>query len=308
MADQGNPLTLGRVPLNMDFVDLPGSDEPVHLSVTEIVGYVDRLLPVGCRAPVELHLAECSAVRANVTEFTRVLQCARFLRADDPSRRPAPAARPRSGGLAPRVIVALLAGALLVGPTKAVAQATPTAAATVTDMMPARPGDLIRLKVWREPDLSGDFAVDERGDVVLPQLGSVDVGTMPAESLKTMVRRRLGTFLSHPAIDVTVLRRVQVVGAVQKPGLYHIDPTMTIGDALALAGGLTPSGRTNRVEIIREGQKLPDRLDGRVLISQSSLRSGDQLYVPERSWVSRNTATILAGLSAISALAYAFTR
>ncbi len=97
------------------------------------------------------------------------------------------------------------------------------------------------------------------------------------------------TFLNHTSVDVAVLRRVQVVGAVQKPGLYHVDPTMTIADAIALAGGVSPDGRTDRVEIIREGQRLRAGT-GRMLISQSAVQSGDQLFVPERSWVSRNMA------------------
>jgi protein involved in polysaccharide export with SLBB domain len=176
------------------------------------------------------------------------------------------------------------------------------------DSLPLHPGDMIRLRVWREPDLSGDFFVNESGVATLPMIGPVEVTTRPAESLSASIAREFGAFLTHSAIEVAFLRRVQVVGAVQKPGLYHVDPTMTIADALALAGGVAPNGRTDRVEILREGQKLPGSVSGRMLISQSPMRSGDQLYVPERSWISRNPATILAGLSAITALLYTVAR
>jgi polysaccharide export outer membrane protein len=171
-----------------------------------------------------------------------------------------------------------------------------------------RPGDLIRLRIWREPDFSGDFLVDETGVVMLPRLGALNVTAEPPESLKATLVRGYRTFLNHSSIDVAFLRRVQIAGAVQKPGLYHVDPIMTVGDALALAGGVLPGGREDKVEIIREGGRLPGTMSGRMLISHSPVRSGDQLYVPERSWVSRNPGVILGGISAVSALLYLVVR
>jgi protein involved in polysaccharide export with SLBB domain len=188
------------------------------------------------------------------------------------------------------------------------AQSVLTSMGEARDTLPLRPGDLVRLRVWREPDLSGEFPVDEAGVAVLPGLGPLEVASAPAEQVKARIVQKLGAFLTHASVEVAFLRRVQVAGAVQKPGLYHVDPTMTISDALALAGGVLPSGRPDRVEIIREGQKLPGSVSGRIPISRSLIRSGDQLYVPERGWVSRNTATILAGLSAVTAIVYAVTR
>lgn len=173
---------------------------------------------------------------------------------------------------------------------------------------PLRPGDLIRLRIWREPDFSGDFPVDEAGVVVLPRIGALNISREPPESLKATLGREYRTFLSHTSVDVQFLRRVQILGAVQKPGLYHVDAVMTVSDALALAGGVLPSGRENDVEIIREGDKLPGRLTGRMLISRSPVRSGDQLYVPERGWLSRNTAVVVAGISAVAALLYVVRR
>jgi protein involved in polysaccharide export with SLBB domain len=180
--------------------------------------------------------------------------------------------------------------------------------ADASDSSALRPGDLIRLRVWREPDLSGDFPVDEAGVAVLPEIGPLAVASTPANIVKDSIVRRLESYLTHPAVDVALLRRVQVTGAVQKPGLYHVDATMTVADALALAGGITSSGRSDRVEITREGQKLPGKVSGRTLISRWSVRSGDQLYVPERSWISRNPATILGALSALTAIVYTVSR
>jgi len=206
-------------------------------------------------------------------------------------------------------MVALVVGlgsGLGVAPAPVAAQAPP-AASPVQDSLPLRPGDLIRLRIWREPDMSGDFTVNEDGVAVLPEIGPLRVTTGPADEVKASIVRELSTYLNHPSIDVAILRRVQVAGAVQKPGLYHIDPTMTIGDAIALAGGISESGRTDKVEILRGGQKLWS-VSGRSYIGQTAVQSGDQLYVPERSWISRNPGVILAFLSTITVLIYTVRR
>jgi len=200
-----------------------------------------------------------------------------------------------------------LGGALWARPTRAqLPAAVTTRRADSVDAL--RPGDLIRLRIWREPDFSGDFQVDETGVVVLPRLGAFNVGSEPAESLKARVGREYRTFLTHSSVDVTFLRRVQITGAVQRPGLYHVDAVMTVSDALALAGGVLPSGREDKVEIIREGGRLPGTTSGRMLISHTPVRSGDQLYVPQRTWLSRNTGIVVAGISAVATLLYALGR
>jgi protein involved in polysaccharide export with SLBB domain len=209
-----------------------------------------------------------------------------------------------------RALVALVAGpasGLGLAAVPAIAQ-SPPATSPVRDSLPLRPGDLIRLRVWREPDMSGDFLVNEAGIAVLPEIGPMEVTRGPADKVEASIIRELSTYLNHPSIDLALLRRVQVAGAVEKPGLYHIDPTMTIGDAIALAGGVSGSGRTDKVEILRAGQKLPGSVSGRSYISQTPVRSGDQLYVPERSWISRNPGVILAFLSTITVLIYTVRR
>ncbi|HEY0305297.1 MAG TPA: polysaccharide biosynthesis/export family protein, partial [Longimicrobiales bacterium] len=81
------------------------------------------------------------------------------------------------------------------------------AGATSGDMVPvaqpapaltsssARPGDVVRLRVWREPDLTGDFVVEETGLVVLPRLGPVDATAETAESLRKRVSAAFAEFL-----------------------------------------------------------------------------------------------------------------
>lgn len=206
-----------------------------------------------------------------------------------------------------------LAGAiflLLATPRQAVAQggevkppAASASAATSTNAGPGvLPGDALKLVIWREPDLSGEFTVDEVGTVTLPKIGVMQVvGESPA-SLKARVIAAYQPYLTHSAIEVTVLRRVQVTGAVRTPGVYRVDPTMTLGDALALAGGATTDGNPDRIELLRHGERVTGRLLYRTQIGEAAIRSGDQLYVPERSWSSRRIGLISAGLGTSVAL------
>ena len=163
-----------------------------------------------------------------------------------------------------------------------------------------RPGDAIRLRIWQEPDLSGDFQVDQRGMVTLPLLGEFPVSGVAGDSVRPQLLHAYTRYLRNPTIEVTLLRRVTITGAVAKPGIYPVDPTMTVNDALALAGGPAPDGKRDRVELRRDRRRVKAKLDENDIIGNLSLRSGDELYVPQRGWVSRNPwlVTSLIGATA----------
>lgn len=154
---------------------------------------------------------------------------------------------------------------------------------------PLRAGDILRLRIFQEPEMSGEFPVDERGAVTLPRLGTVPLGSWPADSIRPRLTKAFAEFLRNPVVEVTVLRRISVTGSVLKPGLYPVDPSMTVTDALALAGGASPDGRRDRVELRRGSTRSLATLDRASTIADLRLHSGDQLFVPQRSWLSRNT-------------------
>jgi polysaccharide export outer membrane protein len=168
-----------------------------------------------------------------------------------------------------------------------------------------KPGDIVHLRIWREDDLSGDFQVSSRGVVVFPRLGDYDVNNETAEHLVTRLVQDYRKYLLNPSIEVTVLRRVNILGAVTKPGIYNVDPTITIADALALAGGVTPIGNPDKIRIIREGSELSTSVSQRTRISDSPLQSGDQILVPERGFFSKDTRIYTALISAAVTLGVA---
>jgi protein involved in polysaccharide export with SLBB domain len=171
------------------------------------------------------------------------------------------------------------------------------------------PGDIVRLRIWREPDLSGDFPVDEKGTVVFPKIGPTQVLQMTTDSLKQVLVTTYAQYLRDPAIEVTFLRRVTILGAVKNPGLYPVDPTMTVSDAVALAGGALPTGRPHNFELRRNGQRIDVDFNLTTPIGHTPIRSGDEIYVPERSWFSKNGPLVIgASITAVAIVISAFIR
>jgi protein involved in polysaccharide export with SLBB domain len=178
-------------------------------------------------------------------------------------------------------------------------------AATAVPNNALQPGDIIQLRIWREPDWSGQYSVDKQGAVVLPRLGRIKVSDESLEAVRDKLLAEYGRYMRNPSMEIVFLRRVTVFGAVRTPGLYFIDQTLTIADVIAMAGGPTPEGRTDRIEIVRDGSRIATHVSEATRIVDSPIRAGDQLYVPERHWVARNTALTATMISGIISLAVA---
>lgn len=170
-----------------------------------------------------------------------------------------------------------------------------------------RPGDVLRLRIWREPDLSGEFTIDERGLVTLPKLGPVRAVDEPVGALKARIISLYAAYVTQP-VEVTPVLRVRVLGAVRTPGIYKVEPAMTLSDAIALAGGTTSDADDSRIRLVRDGGSLDVALKPNVVLADSPLRSGDQVFVPERSWLSRNPGLLIAAVSATTTLVWAMRR
>ena len=173
-----------------------------------------------------------------------------------------------------------------------------------TGLGTVQPGDLIRLKVWREPDLSGDITVDPSGTATLPRMGPTPVSGMTADSLRRIIVATYARYLRDPAVDVTVLPRVTILGAVRQPGVHNVDPSMTLADVLALAGGASQEGKQDKVELRRRGERVAAKLTLDSPLAETPVRSGDQLVVPERAWLSRNAGLLLGAGSLGISLVY----
>lgn len=174
---------------------------------------------------------------------------------------------------------------------------TPVVAGSALAQQPSpdalRPGDAIRLQLvvpgdtGTSQDYSGDYMVAETGTVSLPLIGVLPAVNVPAQELRSRIVSEYESLFRNQSVQVTMLRRISVLGAVKSPGLYHADPTMRISDVIATAGGVLPNGKPDEVRIVRDGEEIVADLTPTSSLPQG-LRSGDQVFVPERAWIARN--------------------
>jgi len=165
------------------------------------------------------------------------------------------------------------------------------------------PGDVIEVRIWLEPDLSGRFQVDEDGSVVLPLLGSKQVVGVSPQELRDQLTEGYKRYLINPSVNITLLRRINILGEVRVPGLYTVDATVSVADVIALAQGLTPDGSAGDIALVRGGQIIRPNLTGTAVIGESDIRSGDQIIVGKRSWASRNVGALVGVVSILASLA-----
>lgn len=163
-----------------------------------------------------------------------------------------------------------------------------------------KPGDRIRVRIWREPDLSGEFALPPDGVVDFPRIGRIPVGQLSIDSLRALLTARYAEELRDPAIEVTPLRRVRVFGAVRNPGYYYADPTITVSGAVLLAGGATADGNDKRIDLLRNGAQIHLAKAGGAFREDPAVQSGDEVTVPERSWAARNMAFVTSMVTGIA--------
>lgn len=130
------------------------------------------------------------------------------------------------------------------------------------------PLDTLSVKVFKMPDLSGDYEVDLTGQIALPLIGSVRAVDLTTAELDDRLTAKLSEkYLQNPDISVGVKsstrRNVTVDGAVSKVGTFSVNGPMTLIQAVAQAGGPTQDANPRRVAIFRQigGQRQSAAFD-----------------------------------------------
>lgn len=158
-----------------------------------------------------------------------------------------------------------------------------------------RPGDVIKVVVWGQVEYSGEYQIDERGILEYPVVGELDVRDLTVSQLRDRLRRGLETIFNNPFVTVRPQFRMAVLGKVERPGLYVVDPTLSVLDVVALAGGPSSGGNLNAVKLLREGDELRLAFAGGVrgrTLQEIGVRSGDQIIVP-RKFLSREDVILI---------------
>jgi len=173
------------------------------------------------------------------------------------------------------VVVVLTAGWIGFAPVSGVADA-PIAAYKLGS------GDKLRLTVYNESNLSGEYNLNDQGAVTLPLVGAVALlGKTISESEALITERYAKDYLVNPRVNVEVLnyRPFFILGEVRSPGSYSYINGMTIVNAIALAGGYTPRSNRDRIVV----KRASDPATGEQGVQEDSVvLPGDVIRVPER--------------------------
>ena len=156
------------------------------------------------------------------------------------------------------------------------------AARPAVEAMRLQAGDKIRVTVYGEDKISGEYEIDPSGFVSLPLAGTVQAAGQTKISLEQSLSEKLkSNYLRDPkvTVDVATFRPIYVLGEVQKPGEYPFRSGLNVVSAMAVAGGATYRASNSRVLIQRSGEPA---LKEYALDPSIPIMPGDVLRVPER--------------------------
>jgi protein involved in polysaccharide export with SLBB domain len=177
-----------------------------------------------------------------------------------------------------------LAAAILFATAGAIPQfATPVAAQSgVEKTYHLGVGDKVKIDVFGEDKLSGEYQVGSDGSMPFPLIGSIPAEGLTMDALRVALTEKLaGGYLLNPRVTVQVsaFRPYYIMGEVERPGRYPTEPGITLTRAIATAGGFTYRANTRFVFVRREGQSKEERVS---LASDAVLNPGDVVRIGER--------------------------
>jgi len=168
------------------------------------------------------------------------------------------------------------------------------------------PSDKLRITVYGEDDLSGEFQIDGAGTVRLPLIGQVKAAGLTAPQLEARVEEALdhGYLLNaRVAIEVTAYRPIYIIGQVNKPGEYPYVSNMSALNAIALAGGFSEKAVESTLYVRHDGETEEHAVtaDG-----STRINPGDVVRVRESFfWDFADVLSPLTGLAYVATAAAA---
>lgn len=168
--------------------------------------------------------------------------------------------------------------------------------ACATDAAPSGPGpagtsstgdyrlgaaDQLRITVFNEPGLTGQFVVGSQGTVAYPLVGDVQAAGLTVAEFTTSLRTKLETYVRTPSVNVEVAnyRPFFILGEVTRPGTYPYSVDLTVMNAVAIAGGFTYRANQHRVYIRRASETTEHAYD---LTVSTPVMPGDTVRIGER--------------------------
>lgn len=156
-----------------------------------------------------------------------------------------------------------------------------------------QPGDILEISVWKEEDLQREVLVRPDGRFSFPLAGEVDATGKTVGDLREEIAASLQKYIPDLIVTVSVKsilgNKVYVLGQVNKPGEFVVNPRVDVMQALSMAGGTTPFAALNDIVVLRRDGNGSQRAirfaykdveRGRSLDQNIVLNSGDVVVVP----------------------------
>jgi polysaccharide export outer membrane protein len=133
--------------------------------------------------------------------------------------------------------------------------------------------DVLAINVWHETEISRVVPVRSDGQISVPLVGEIRASGLTTTQLQASLSERLHKYLDHPEVTVIVQeaksQHFNIVGEVQKPGLYGLGEPLTVLDAIAVAGGFREFAKQAKIYVLRtqsDGSQQRLRFDYKAVI------------------------------------------
>ena len=159
---------------------------------------------------------------------------------------------------------------------------TKSLAAAATGPAKLQPGDKITVYVYGEDKLSGEYQLNQSGQISLPLAGTIEAkGLTQSELEQALAKKFRSEYLKQPKVTVTIasLQPYYVMGEVEKPGEFAYKSGLNVLTALAIAGGPTYRASRSTVQIQRRGENSMREYP---ISASVPILPGDVVKVPER--------------------------
>ena len=148
--------------------------------------------------------------------------------------------------------------------------------------------DIVSVRVWREPEMSGLFTVRPDGKISLHLVGEVQAGGLTPDQLQTKVIEALQSVMNRPQVVVAVQdvrsKRYFISGEVNRPGQYQLVSKISIMEALSMAGGFREFANIKGIKVMRGQERIKfnykEVIKGKKLEQNIELKPGDHIVVP----------------------------
>jgi len=153
--------------------------------------------------------------------------------------------------------------------------------------------DMLRISVWKNPELSVDVPVRPDGMISVPLLNDIQAAGLTPEELKELITGQLVEYVNNPDVTVVVTqvnsKRIYVIGEVVRSGAQPLNQDMRVLDAISVAGGFVQFAQKGDIKILRRsgGEIVEYRFDygaylkGNAPGTNMLLRPGDTIVVPD---------------------------